>query len=809
MKRPWKKTFVAALTCVTPLMIDCRVTDAADVAVITTDSRPIIGGKEVDWIDGDFMLKSDNIVAVVANPISGRDANMTVRGVGACLIDMTRRTQMSDQLSAFYPIAGRYSFTDASLVSMGKIDESTVYWKCESTKPVRDDGTRAVVTYTLRDGDSYITCTVQITGDNLGKIAPADGVRADGTFKLHTVEGAPVAYCQDDFFRQTYGFVSPASSAAPRWSNDRMRRLTYAADAIERDNASMISWTTRIYASDSPIDLAGMIAKAAPQTIHVTGTIGQQPRVRLTLVDSAIGFDKSPNTWAVAEDGPSIVHLPPGRHTVRVDAIGHESVTAALDVTAEPGVHELKLQSASAVHVSVADQSGRPSPCKVTFFGKGVDDPDFGPTSADGSVKNCVYSVAGTFTRSIPAGVYDVVISRGPEFDAEVSEVTVSDNGITEIKATLRRVVDTTGWVSAELHSHSSPSGDNTSSQRGRVENLICENLEFAPCTEHQRVASYESHLQHFNARKLMATCTGMELTGSPLPLNHQNAFPMIHTPHAQNGGGPRTSSDPVAQIQRLAMWDDNSDKVVQVNHPNVPQMVSDRDLDGVADGGFSKMLDFTDIMEVHPPESIFKTPEQQDEKAGRANRIYHWLQLIKSGRRIPGVVNTDAHYNWHGSGWLRNWIQSDADEPAKISIDEMTRNLEAGRVIMSTGPFMNVSLESDGVVSQIGDSAPASKKPFALNIRVQCANWLDVNRVEVFVDGVAVPQLSRSRKSHPDAFENGVVKFDQSLPIELKPGSFVVVAAIGEGLTLGRIMGARYGNRPPVVVSNPIYIAE
>ena len=57
------------------------------------------------------------------------------------------------------------------------------------------------------------------------------------------------------------------------------------------------------------------------------------------------------------------------------------------------------------------------------------------------------------------------------------------------------------------------PQGDNTSDQLGRVENLVCEQIDFAPCTEHQRIESYDDQLEKLGAQEFMATCTGMELT--------------------------------------------------------------------------------------------------------------------------------------------------------------------------------------------------------------------------------------------------------------------------------------------------------
>src|SRR5271166_6560899 len=63
-------------------------------------------GKEVDAIHGDFALSNGLITAVIAQPKRGRNANMTVREVGGCLIDLTVQKPSNDQLSAFYPGAG-------------------------------------------------------------------------------------------------------------------------------------------------------------------------------------------------------------------------------------------------------------------------------------------------------------------------------------------------------------------------------------------------------------------------------------------------------------------------------------------------------------------------------------------------------------------------------------------------------------------------------------------------------------------------------------------------------------------------------
>ena len=788
----------------------------ASVEQIDESNRYPLLGKEVDWIDGDYVLRNDEIVAVIARPDSRRHANMTVRSVGACIIDLTRLDAQSDQLSCYYPLGGRYQFHDAGLVETGTLEGGGVFWRCRSTGATARNGTVAMVEYQLRDGDPFLTVIKRVEGEDVSRVTAADRIRADRTFVAGVLAKTTTAYCEDEHFLQTYGFQAVGAKQTPQWAvSGSNRQLNYPDDAAVSASGT-VQWQTCVYAASSRLDLWGLTTGAAKQEFLVDGAVGEHPRIKLSILAGNVGPLDLPCKWRSADTGSSFVHLPPGKYRVKAEAIGHQPVETDIQVDADSKSFRLKLGPATTVSVIAVSEDGKPVPCKASFYGAAssgsaaTPDPIFGIDSQSGAVGNCVYSADGRFTRSIPPGTYDFLLSRGPEYDAVFERFQIAEGQHHEIKAVLKRVVDTTGWVSAELHSHSSPSGDNTSDQLGRVENLVCEQIDFAPCTEHQRIESYDDQLKKLGAERFMATCTGMELTGSPLPINHQNAFPLKWKPYSQDGGGPAISSNPVTQIARLAMWDDNSDKLVQTNHPDIRQIVSDRDLDGEPDGGFAEMLDFMDVMEVHPPEDIFMTAQDRaDMKQPGSQRMFPWMELLKSGRRIPGVVNTDAHYNWNGSGWLRNWIRCSTDDPAKIETSEMVDRLERGQVIMSTGPFMTVELLHPTLdrPAAIGDSVTIRGEGAEIAIRIQCANWMDVNRVEVFVNGEMQPELSRTRRKHPDMFGKGVVKFDQRLKVSLPDRAFVIVAAIGERMELGRVMGKQYGRRPPVVVSNPVFV--
>jgi hypothetical protein len=215
-------------------------------------------------------------------------------------------------------------------------------------------------------------------------------------------------------------------------------------------------------------------------------------------------------------------------------------------------------------------------------------------------------------------------------------------------------------------------------------------------------------------------------------------------------------------------------------------------------------------------------------------------------GYRIPGVVNTDAHYNFHGSGGLRNYIKSATDEPAKIDTMEMVRQSEAGHITMTNGPFLEVTARAvAGERSTAANSSPpqgeagskandtetrppnlkpetSNLKPkesipgdeFAapggkieLSIRVQCANWYDINRVQVFLNGRPEKSLNFTRRENPERFAKETVRFEATLPISLKDDTHIIVAAAGEGLEMGRVLGPTWGKRIPIAVANPIFV--
>ncbi|HZL89748.1 MAG TPA: CehA/McbA family metallohydrolase [Pirellulaceae bacterium] len=808
----------------------CR---GADVAILGDETWDEFApqGKEVDCIYGDFVLRNDQIVAVIAQPLTTRNANMTVRNVGGAIIDLTKRNAQNDQLSAYYPGASKYALhgpqrvivrvdnREQNLRGLKSASGQRLTWECAAERvPGKPEFT---VRYTLADGLPYVVVeTIYAnTGDKELTEELTDAIRADRTFTFGSDDGLGLFWADDEWFREAYGIQVEGYTI--KGSGQRNSVLSIAKEGngtVPLAPGQNVTIARKIFPGDSLLEVRGIAAKlsgieAAPLKFTVKDPAGPVANAKITVTQGEMVL----GSGRTADDGTLVCNLTFGEHVVKIEALGRPMVALNVKRAADATDNEVEVHLPACGYIvgSVTDGDGKPIPCKVALYSKDKQlaaDPDFGPDSAAGSVKNLIYTASGTFRQEIAPGTYEAIVSYGPEYDIAVAEITVEAGKETPLAAKLIRSVDTSGWVSSDFHSHSSPSGDNTSSQLGRVLNLLAEHIEFGPCTEHNRIDTYVPHLKALKAAHLMATCTGMELTGGPLPVNHQNAFPLAHKPRTQDGGAPVTDDNPVVQVERLALWDNSSEKLVQMNHPNLPQILGDKDLDGKPDEGFEKMFGFVDAIEVHPPQLIFGPPGKQADGKLERNPAFHWMQLINLGYRHTGVINTDAHYNFHGSGGYRNYIKSSSDDPAKIDTLEMVHSSQHGHLVMTTGPFLDVKLrpapaDSERAFAIPGDGVVARGRRCTLSIRVQCPNWFDINRVQVFLSGRPAKALNFSRRENGELFKSGVVKFDQTMPLALESDTHIIVAAIGEGLTLGRVMGPQWGSQPPCAVANPIFV--
>jgi hypothetical protein len=379
------------------------------------------------------------------------------------------------------------------------------------------------------------------------------------------------------------------------------------------------------------------------------------------------------------------------------------------------------------------------------------------------------------------------------------------------VKGVLRRLVDTTGWISADYHNHSTPSGDNVCGTDDRVINLAAEHIEFAPTTEHNRLYDWRPHIEKLGLTNHVQTVVGLELTGSG---PHLNAFPFRVVPFTQDNGAPVWHPDPRISAITLRDWQGaEPDRWVQINHPDMERIFIDRDRDGRADGGFQGLAQLVDGIETQNTRAsgiLAGQPFRVLQRNQGEERVEYicefiWLQMLNQGHRYAAVAVNDAHYVYGGGvgGW-RMYLPSHSDNPPEIDWRENVRHAKAGRSILTTGPFLQVQTE-DGTLP--GGSTRA-RNGVKLRVKVQCTDWIDIDRVQVLVNGRQEPEYNFTRRTHPDWFGDGVVKFDRVIPIKLTRDAHLIVVAIGEHHDLSIGYGtSRQAQMRPCAYNNPIFV--
>jgi len=380
-----------------------------------------------------------------------------------------------------------------------------------------------------------------------------------------------------------------------------------------------------------------------------------------------------------------------------------------------------------------------------------------------------------------------------------------------EVKGTLKRLINSAGWISADFHNHSTPSGDNTCGTDDRVINLAAEQIEFAPTTEHNRLYDWQPHIEKLGLTKELATVPGMELTGSGA---HFNSFPFKPEPFTQDNGAPVWNKDP--RITAITLQNHqglNHDQWLQINHPDMVENFIDRDGDGRADGGYIGLGSLIDAVETlngrtaailsGAPFAISKN--NQGKESITYNSEFIWLQLLNRGAAYWCVAVSDAHsVHGNGVGGWRMFVKSSTDDPSKIDWREISRNAKAGKIVVSTGPYLEVTT-ADGTIA---GGLTRATDGIDVHVRVQCTDWIDIDRVQVLVNGRQIKSLNFTRQSHPQWFREGVVRFDQNIRVPLSEDSHIVVVACGENYDLSTGFGSSSQAKwRPCAYNNPIFV--
>ncbi len=86
--------------------------------------------------------------------------------------------------------------------------------------------------------------------------------------------------------------------------------------------------------------------------------------------------------------------------------------------------------------------------------------------------------------------------------------------------------------------------------------------------------------------------------------------------------------------------------------------------------------------------------------------------------------------------------------------------------------------------------------------------NWLEIDRVQVLVNGRQPEQYNFRKSEVPGLFRDAVVTLDETIRVMLQQDAHLIVVAIGENSNIEQGWGLNpYGEMHPVAYTNPIYV--
>lgn len=453
---------------------------------------------------------------------------------------------------------------------------------------------------------------------------------------------------------------------------------------------------------------------------------------------------------------------PPGAYEGTVQVKGRALDRFSFEVMAGEGAQEI---------AHVVERVGR---LRFTARASGLDGADGGPTPArlrivpgHGAALSAspVYDdyVPAEVEFPFPAGEYTVIASRGPAHELSVANVTIATGATAEVQATLRRSVDTTGWVAADMHVHGTRSADSETSRRLRVLGAIAEGLDVLVATDHDAVTDYGPTAAELGVSSMLHTVPGIEMS---MLYGHINGYPVpAATPQdhwrpawfVYDGTKFERVRDPAEVADELKR---SGAKIVQLNHPRSSTAVFDY-LGVDEEGESTRAWPDADAAELLNGKRV-------DEYA---TVLVDLFRLLENGRRLTAVGTSDIHTDL-GIGYARTYIRANGSDDA-----ELWSNLAAGHAVASLGPFVVASLRADTTVAGAGETLVASG-PVAIDVHIEAPEWMDVAQLRIYENGVVLHERALTAADR-DA-TRPAIRFDGTVTATPTVDSYYLVEVSG-----------------------------
>ena len=405
-----------------------------------------------------------------------------------------------------------------------------------------------------------------------------------------------------------------------------------------------------------------------------------------------------------------------------------------------------------------------------------------------GRFENFLVSASGFEVRTLPVGAYDVYVSRGIEYSLAQEQIEIQEGKTTQLRVELERVIDTSGFISADFHLHLQ-----FAMQDGAIVSAA-EGLELLTATDHNVLKDYAPFIQELGLSRYLHSVVGSEIDTQ---FGHFNSFPLQldRWRSREYRHAIRTPGEFLRTVRQ-----EPGEQVVQINHPRgmksgpIGSYFDERLNAETGDFDYPFFETGFDSFEIfnagadHKGDHIGRTqPVEQ--------KLQDWYRLLNRGILITGVANTDAHgYPKALPAYPRNYVLSASDNPWEIDPTEVVTAVKRHAITSSGGPFIRFT----GNGAPVGSLVTDRDQSVSLAIEVQSPNWIPLERVEVISNG----QLIRSYSVEPPTEDGAVWQFNEELVVQPKTDSWYLVLATSE-----KRWSQPFGQFSSFSFTNPIFV--
>ena len=621
---------------------------------------------------------------------------------------------------------------------------------------------------------------------------------------------------------------------------------------------------------------------------RVVDELTQQPIAHASVV--VLQNNKVVDQLDTDAHGAFLGKLPPGEYQYTVisddrERTQEQSISIARDATA--GVL-VQMKPAATLAVSVVDELGRRAPVKVQLVGHDarVTRADgrgilyslqlgeaVRPTAFDGTdryIERAWWTHDGRLTAQVKPGTYDLVISRGPEYEMTTETITLTAGSFVGKQLQLTRSFATDGWVAGDFHIHAQPSTDSGVPIEDRVRSCAAEGLEVAVATDHNYITDYAPVIASSGLDPWLLGVPGMELT--TFEAGHFIGYPLRVDPGSTRGGeftwAHQTPHQLFTQLRELAT-DDAS--VVQVAHPRqqvlgyFAQFFIDAATaapytptgiigvfapygDEFQAENFSYEFDSLELLtgrkleDVHTfrapdplPPGPFPDPQPvpgqivvgPDGRPTFPGVVETWFTLLDRGHKATGIGASDSHHmlgDEPGSSRTLLYVGAGRDTPGGFSRSDVVTATREHRAITTNAPFIDMTIAGQGIGSTVTSAGPT-----AVEIRVRAPSWAKVERLKLYMNSVEVANVlvdngtsfSTTITVTPTTDSWVVAEVTGSMnmfpvvsPVEFPPlDATIILGALSAGIDLASLpitstlKPQRIHTATPYAITNPIWI--